>query len=385
MSTRRERLAAADVLRVAAIFIVGWFHIWQQSWLDPGFTAAGHYVNLQSVVRHGYMMVDIMLLLSGFLLALPVARQRYEAEVLARPGMYARKRFWRIVPSYYLSIMSTTIFYAIPRGLYTSGTFLAKDMWAHLTFTHTLYFDTYLRSPVASTLWTLSVEVLFYLIWPLIARAYAKKPGETCLGLAILALSYRVWVFGESDTNFYINQLPAMLDLYACGMAAAAIWVRLEREGKPGPKVRRWLAPAGMLLSLALMCQIMYVQPVGDYELIRRGQMAWRMPLALLGGTFLVCGCMAPAGLARALGNPVTRFLSDISYNFYIWHQFLACRLKDWHIPPSLSDLPNQAMEQPWQTRYTLLCFFGAAALSALLTYLWEKPLQKWGLRKART
>ena len=32
MSGQREnRMAAPDVLRVAAIFIVGWFHIWQQS------------------------------------------------------------------------------------------------------------------------------------------------------------------------------------------------------------------------------------------------------------------------------------------------------------------------------------------------------------------
>ena len=48
-----KRLAAADVLRVASIFIVGWFHIWQQSWLDPGFRIGQYYVNLQQVVRHG--------------------------------------------------------------------------------------------------------------------------------------------------------------------------------------------------------------------------------------------------------------------------------------------------------------------------------------------
>ena len=49
-----------------------------------------------------------------------------------------------------------------------------------------------------------------------------------------------------------------------------------------------------------------------------------------------------------------------------------------------MSELPNQAYEQPWQTRYTLLCFFGVAAFCALLTYLVEKPLQRLGLRKLR-
>ena len=46
MSAPEERrLAAADALRVAAVFLVGWFHIWQQSWLDPGFRIGEYYVN----------------------------------------------------------------------------------------------------------------------------------------------------------------------------------------------------------------------------------------------------------------------------------------------------------------------------------------------------
>ena len=378
------RMAAPDVLRVASIFIVGWFHIWQQSWLDPGFRIGSFYVNLQQVVRHGYMMVDEMLLLSGFLLALPVARRR-EAEALVRPADFYRRRFWRIAPGYYLCITLTTLFYALPLGLYRSAGFMAKDLVMHLTFTHTLSFDTYLLSPMAATIWTLSVEALFYALWPIIARFYVKRAGETCLTLVVIALFFRSWVAAKSDTTFLFNQLPAQLDLYACGMAAAWVLAKLERDGLPSPKHRRIIAPAGMLLTFAAMIVIMYIQPVGDYEGIRRGQMFWRLPLGLLGGCFLLCGCMAPPKMSRVLDNPVTRVLSDASYSFYLWHQFLACRLKEWRIPPYLAaENPNMAYEQPWQTRYTLLCFLGVAALSVFLTYVWEKPLQKWGLRRLR-
>ena len=381
---RRERLAAPDILRVAAIFIVGWFHIWQQSWLDPSFRVGKIYVNLQQVIRHGYVMVDVMLLLSGFLLALPVVRQGKMAEVVTAPGNFFRRRFWRIAPCYYLCIMLTTIFYAIPRHLYQSTGAMVKDLVLHATFTHTLAYSSYLLSPTAATIWTLSVEVLFYVLWPLIARLFIRRPGETCLGMTAVALGYRLWVAGLPDTSFYFNQLPAQLDLYACGMAAAYVFVRLEQDGKPALTVRRWLAPVGMALSLALMCQILYRQPVGDYPSIRYNQMLWRFPMGVCGAAFLVCGCLAPPALARALGNPVTRFLSDISYNFYLWHQFLACRLKDWHFPPYTAALPNQAYEQPWQTRYTWVCFVGVALFSALLTYLVEKPVQKLGLRRLK-
>ena len=77
----RDYLAAADILRVISIGLIGWYHIWQQSWLDPGFKLFNHYVNLQNVVRHGYLMVDIVLVISGFLLILPHARARGKARI----------------------------------------------------------------------------------------------------------------------------------------------------------------------------------------------------------------------------------------------------------------------------------------------------------------
>ncbi len=388
MSARgRERLAAPDVLRVASIFIVAWFHIWQQSWLDPGFFIGKHYVNLQQIIRHGYMMVDELLLLSGFLLALPAARRHIRGRELEPPEDFYRKRFWRIVPSYYLMLLLLLALWVLPQKLYPSGWAMAKDLWAHLTFTHTFTFDTYLLSPFFGGLWTLAVEVQFYVLWPLLARVYVKKPVRVCAALVVAAFTFRAWVYGEPDCSMYFNQLPAQLDLYACGLAAALIFARLEAAGKPGPAARRWLAPVGMLVCFAGMLWIMYRQPVPTtgYEPIRHGQMDGRLPLGLLGGCFLVCGCLAPPRMARALDNPVTRFLADISFNFYMWHQFLACRFKDWHIPAYTAELPNQAYELPWQTIYTYVCFLGAAAVAAAFTYLWEKPIQRLALGERKT
>ena len=65
-----------------------------------------------------------------------------------------------------------------------------------------------------------------------------------------------------------------------------------------------------------------------------------------------------------------------------MWHQTLAVWLKKLHIPDYAAELPNQAGEQPWQTRYTWLCFAAALAAATAITYLWERPLARWG-RKA--
>ncbi|MCD7749169.1 MAG: acyltransferase [Oscillospiraceae bacterium] len=379
MTEERRYLAAADMLRVVCIGLIAWYHIWQQSWLDPGFSLGGVRVNLQQMVRHGYMMVDVLLVLSGFLLALPHARAAQGRGLAPKPAVFYLKRFWRIVPSYMLSVVLILLLWAIPGGAYPTAGAMVKDFLAHMTFTHNLFFDLYASTPLNGVLWTMAVEVQFYILFPLLARAYRKKPGHTCLGMCLAAFAFRAAVYIMEDSTFWVNQLPCMLDLYACGMGAAWLLARWETRDI-SPRLRRLLA-AGSVLCLLVILQIMYVQTTGDHAQMRREQLLWRLPLGLLSGTLLVCGCLGPQGFCRAVGNPATQFLAGISYNYYIWHQFLACRLKDWHIPAYTSLLPNQAMEQPWQIQYTLLCFLAAGVAAAAITYLWEKPLYRLGTR----
>ena len=42
------------------------------------------------------------------------------------------------------------------------------------------------------------------------------------------------------------------------------------------------------------------------------------------------------------------------------------------------------AGEQPWQLEYTLLCFLAAGIAGVLLTYLWERPVNRWGRRRMK-
>ena len=72
MSEKRQRIPELDGLRVLMIFIVSWYHIWQQSWLRP---MIGTY-SLDYLVRSGYIWVDGTVLLSSFLLYLPYAKAK---------------------------------------------------------------------------------------------------------------------------------------------------------------------------------------------------------------------------------------------------------------------------------------------------------------------
>ena len=37
---------AGDFLRVLCVGMIGWYHIWQQSWLNPNLNIAGHTLRL---------------------------------------------------------------------------------------------------------------------------------------------------------------------------------------------------------------------------------------------------------------------------------------------------------------------------------------------------
>lgn len=59
----------------------------------------------------------------------------------------------------------------------------------------------------------------------------------------------------------------------------------------------------------------------------------------------------------------------------------LALKLKQWRVPPYVSDMPQKAAEQPWQHQYTLLCWLSALAMAILVTYAVERPCARRMLR----
>ena len=131
-----------DGVRAILVFLVGAFHIWQQSWLTPNFVLFGKRYSLD-------------FLLSGFLLYLPYARAGRDG-ALPRTLPFLKKRFLRIWPSYALNVV--LFFLLAIRSYHGNTAYMAKDVVTHLTFTHTFFFDTYYGSPINGALWTVGVN-----------------------------------------------------------------------------------------------------------------------------------------------------------------------------------------------------------------------------------
>ena len=402
MSETRKRIPELDGLRVLMIFIVSWYHIWQQSWLRP---VIGSY-SLDYLVRSGYIWVDGTVLLSSFLLFLPYARAMRDRLPAPDTRDFYFRRARRILPGYYFIILVTLFAIAIPWGLYESPQFLVKDVATHLTFTFPFFRDTYIFTPLGAACWTLAIEVQAYLLFPWIAKAVMKKPALTLGVMGAVCFGFRAWcIWSLTDFSLVVNQLVNFLDVYVIGILAAMLFLKLS-DREPAEKNKRRYArqTAATLIfaaALYLLIRMLYIQsgstvytadrgvagwigrllnmqpPASDYVVIQRNQMIYRPVYALCFTAMMLSAPFALFPLRKLLGNPVTKFLGGISMNYYLIHQTVIVHMKRIRFPDSVSDTPNTVGEQPWQNRYTFWAFTISLVLAVAVTYLIEKPAAK--------
>ena len=399
---KRKWIPELDGLRVLMIFLVSWYHIWQQSWLTP---VIGNY-SLDYLLRSGYVWVDGTVLLSAFLLYRPYARAARRGDPLPDPGDFYRRRARKVLPGYWFILSAVFFEICLPWGLYATPQFLVKDVATHLTFTFPFFFDTYITTPLGPACWTLGIEVQAYALFPWVARASLKHPGRTAAVLLGLCFGFRLWcLWSLKDFNLVVNQLINFLDVYVLGCLLATGYERLEEKERK--RWTGWAATALFLLAFWGLLRMLRIQAASsvytaergiagwigsllgmekgssNYPIIQRNQMLYRPVFAVLFGCLILSAPLSLRPLRWLLGNRITKFLAGISMNYYLIHQSVIVHMRRIGFPPSQAEYPNQAGEQPWQTRYTLLAFGLSFLLAVAVTYLVEKPVQAWLDRRA--
>lgn len=394
MSPRpREKLEIGVLygLRALMVLFVMNYHIWQQSWLGQYVRLDGRVYSFDFWTRSSFVFVDGMILLSGFLLYLPYARQKAEGTPVPSVRRFYFNRAVRILPSYLLAVGVMLCCIALPQGLYLTAGAAAADTAAHLTFTFLFWPQTYLYTPLNVALWTIAVEMQFYAVFPLLARAMQKRPLLTAGGMMALGWAYRLGVEAlVTDRAMYINQLPAFLDVYALGMLGASGYIRLrawrERAGRRERHVLGAACVAVFALGVWALTGLLRVQSAsgsGGHAALQLCQMRVRLPLALVLLGLMLSASFWPRMLQKLLDNRLMRFLSTISMNLYIWHQVLAVQMKKAWFPDAAALHASLAQQQA----YTALCVSVALLAAMAVTYGVERPVSRWavrGLERAR-
>ena len=386
-SVDTKHVGVLDGVRALGVLCVLWFHFWQQTWLMPVYQtpflawAGIARINPDVIRRVGYLCVDLMLLLSAFVLYLPYARNKFIGTPLDSVKTFYKKRFARIVPSYLLAVV---VMYAtaLATGVYKGRfAFALKDLLTHLTFTQMLFNDTYLFTGITAVMWTVCIEAAFYLIFPPLAKAFRRMPLVIYAAMTLIGCLFTYAITPAiGEPRVMVNRFLTFLPVFANGMMAAHLYV-LYAE-----KVRRkavWSVVGTIAAAAAFWLIIRLFKAcaaTGNASNQQIWQMRFRPLLSLAFTAFLFGMSISAKPVRKLLDNRVLAAVAAVSYNLYLWHQWLMVRLCVSFGAKSGSDIAKAGANQQWTI--TIMGLLLAFAAAALITYGFEKPISRLIMNK---
>src|ERR1700751_1942810 len=318
------------------------------------------------------LAVAVFFALSGFLLWRGHAAAARDLGSRPRTGHYLRSRVVRIMPAYVVAVV--VILTLLPDADHASPT-----VWlANLTLTQ-IYVPLTLTGGLTQ-MWSLSVEVSFYLALPVLALLARRLPvrarASAIAALAALSLAWG-WIplHGGSGIN-PLNGPPAFFSWFAAGMLLAE-WA-YSGVGLPVRLARRRV----LMAVVAVLAYLVAASPLAGPEGLVQGT-ATQFAVKTAVGSLVAFALVAPLVLDRPdtphrlLGTTAMVTLGRWSYGLFIWH--LAALAM---VFPVLGTFPFTG-RMPMVLVWTLIFGWAIAAVSyALVESPCREALRRWEKRK---
>ncbi len=358
-------MASIDGLRGLAALSVFTFHGWLYTMPTPDASdrsTVGDYA-----VHELRLGLVLFFVLSGFLLSRPWFAAALDERRPPDLRRYLRSRLARIAPAYYLALVGSICLLWGLSG--TPGLRLPPASELPLFFAFAQNTSPTSVMKLNPPMWSLAVEVSFYLVLPalgwLATKLPARRRAQALIPLALLGLGF-LWnwsIAGHGLGLTFSKTLAAMLPYFALGMLAA-----LALHGrKPGAAARRALIVGGVAIVVAdaVMKGAMPATGVDATELFS----VTRDVLSGIGFALIIAAAAA-APHGRLLGNRVLAGMGTISYGFYLWHV------------PVLMFLRGHGLLPLDPVLGTAVALGPALAVSALSWYVVEQPVIAWAARR---
>ncbi|MCB0930953.1 MAG: acyltransferase [Mycobacterium sp.] len=261
------------------------------------------------------LAVAVFFALSGFLLWRGHASAARGLRHRPKTGHYLRSRLVRILPGYLVAVV--VILTLLPEASHASRT-----VWlANLTLTQ-VYVPLTLTAGLTQ-MWSLSVEVSFYLALPILAFLAYRLPVRARVPvIAAVAVASLGWGLLPIHTPEFVNFLnwpPAYASWFGAGMLLAE-WT-VSPVGWPHRLARNPWA----IYGIALVAYLISASPLaGPKDLVPAtlGQFVVRTSMgAIVAGTLLAPLVLDyPDTQHRILGSPAMITFGRWSYGLFIWH-----------------------------------------------------------------
>lgn len=321
----RRHAPALDGLRAVAAVLVIALHVGiysgqvASSWLGIGEGGT-----LGPVLSRLTVGVPIFFVLSGLLLYRPFAEAALDGRRAPSAVVYLWHRALRILPAYWLVALVALIAFGTLGGWPTLRTLLLLG----------IYEQNGLVTGITQT-WSLSTEVLFYLLLPLLALGLARvvtRPrgallaflGLEAVTIVAIVVSHRA---AAGDYPLAHLWLPEYLGYFGTGIALATWSARIARDGGPRGVAaavarRPWLGWAAAVAAYVVVSTPL-TGSTASYPTTAEALLEHGLYLVVATGLVLPLLVAPGRGPSRLLSAPVPRALGRISYGLFLWHMVI--------------------------------------------------------------
>ena len=300
-----------------------------------------HFFQRQSILPAGFLGVDVFFTFSGYLITMLII-QSIQKEGRFRFFPYLRRRFLRIFPPLFFSVLLTLPFALLLSPDFTVG--IKQQVISVLTFSSNYLeiltggsYEAQLLPHLYLHTWSLAVEMHFYLVWGLffilvslaLSWLYRKSPNTglkvikgfvlvVALVLAVLSFQYMQAVYAKNTIDpsmAYFGTLTRGLPFMLGAAAGVLIGIR-PRESVKQVKASATLAISGIVLAVAGIVVFSRVLDFSSEITYRYGFVA----VSLLTIVIIKCALVLH-GVSQNVQEPkVLSALSNMSYSIYLFH-----------------------------------------------------------------
>jgi peptidoglycan/LPS O-acetylase OafA/YrhL len=332
------RIPAVDGFRAYAILGVVLIHVLLAAGVMDATEGTAINVVLWGVLGN---VIDAFFIVSGFLLFLPVVTRAGEMRSLRS---FARARAARLLPAYWLSLLVAAVLVSLlpptpaleaPSPFSVGVHVLALQMPVQLTD-----LDVSLGFGINGPIWMISIIVGFYIVLPLIAGAYYRRPLLGLLLAAVLTVAWRelstradglLERLVSPDVPLWAaeliasDQLPGWAFSFALGMTAASLYVLARRRFSPRTLERA--AAVALLPILVVYCAFAAPYGVSASEVnapfsgsYARAEVWQTLGSSLSRAALMAAIALGPLWIQRPFANRPIAKLAELSYGIYLIH-----------------------------------------------------------------
>jgi peptidoglycan/LPS O-acetylase OafA/YrhL len=328
----QKHIPSLNGLRALSIIMVICSHFYRHNFFSDNFLV--RYVKLW--VFNGALGVNVFFIISGFLITTLLISERENYGKISLKNFYLRRTI-RIFPAYYFLLLVYFILQLF--GLLHLS---ARNWLSDITYTKQFFPDS---DNETGHLWSLSVEEIFYLIWPIVFIKSKSNSIKIILFLITVITTARIFQYNYPIPK-YVSTIYSTGDALLVGCLFAINYD--EIVGFVG-KMKNWnllLFPA-IIVSVFIFAHLYYLSSAEPQTKTSSNLNAMQaLSYSLLGniglftnlliGLIIVYSINIKSLWSGFLNLPFMEYIGKLSYSIYLWQQLFTQDKSFFHKMPLL-------------------------------------------------